>query len=714
MKTLKLLFLILYPVRVVHNSISSPTIKLFIVLLLFSPFPSLSIPNFNKKLDEEFKNTIPILTSEMIEIGLSLPEFNSDAPFWYQIRNSEQLPDIEGFYKSSDPMIMDQIKEGYFYYKLDSIRNIEFLKAHFIDKFFRDHRTFIDDNDSDFFKFFIEHINEKDLNSIKDFMKKYRFSKTEKILTIIALIHTNRFGNQILDFIKNLSFDINQTVRNNGFIYKHFDFLKHNIVITSLAYELVATGDPNLIKKVGEDKSFNPNIRPPLGENLIHFFIRSNSNRISQSDQFSTPSIAISSLINQFSYFLNERDLIGYTPLMTAVQCDDLISIKEILSFASSPSSHLNLTDILRDRDYYGRSLIDIAFYNKNLELASHFMQITDSPLIGMTSNLYVIKPESNQLTATNKLPYMHISPIFSSYIENIQTMLEQNINYEIEPSNKKEIDELKNSLNILRKKSSEIDIWEQQRQTLISQLLKERSIFPIIPAIQKKSEQALVQLSEQEKQLLGLLTSLEEGQPVFHEMEFQKQNQLLTPQSREDLTPPKNTTILTHFLNEAIIYNSLPAVKYLLENVFDRKWFKFFIENDQTNVNFIIDPLSLALLAYASIPNEDEQVKKDAKQIIRVLSDYQNPAIYPNAKIYSSPMGWAITLGLLDEVQFFHEKKFVDIPEGFVIGINNVKMEMETLLATELHEFLFLRKYILENQDPEDTISYCEQIFMH
>ena len=139
--------------------------KLFAFLLLFLPSPSWSTPNFDKKFDEEFKDVIPILTSKMIEKGLSLPEFNNELPFWQQIGNSEQLFDIEGFYKRSNPIIMDQFKEKYFYYKLNSIRDIALLKALFIEKLSKDHRALTFDNNSDFFQLFVEHINEKDLNS---------------------------------------------------------------------------------------------------------------------------------------------------------------------------------------------------------------------------------------------------------------------------------------------------------------------------------------------------------------------------------------------------------------------------------------------------------------------------------------------------------------------------------------------------------------------
>lgn len=719
MKPLKFLSFILSCACLVRKAIFCSVIKSFLSLTLLLSSPSWSNPNFNEKLDNEFESARHIFTSEMIGKGLVLPKFNNKLPFWLQIGNSEQLPDIEGFYERSDPIIRDQIKENFFYLQLNSMRDIELLQAYFIDKFSKNHRTFTSDNNLDFFQLFNEHINEKDLNSIKDFMEKYSFSKTDKILTAIVLIHKQRFNDQILDFIKDLSLDINQTVRNKGFIYKHFHFLKPDIVITSLAYEFIATGNPSLIKKVGGNKDFNPNIRPPLGENLIPFFIRSNGMN-QQSNQVSTPSIAISLLINQFSYFLNERDLMGFTPLMTAVQWNDRIAIDEIISFISSGVSPFELEDILKDRDYYGRDLIDIAFYNDNLKLASHLMEIAKLLSIDMTSHLYTRRPDNKQLIATNKLPFIHISPVFLSYIEDIQQIiLEKNTDYEEGPIDQKEMEETNILLNDLKKESAQIAVWEQERQILISQLLKERSGIAVISAIQKKSKQALTELSELEKELLGVLISIEEGQPVFHEKESLKQNQMLIPQSREGVHQGNNITILTHFLNEAIIYSSLPAVQYILKNWFDEEWFKLFVESDQTKVNFVIDPLSLALFVYASIPDEKKQLKKEAKKIIRILSKYQNPEIYPNARIYSSPMGWAISLGLLDEVKFFHEKRLADIPESFVIGADDVFVEVKALLPTEIHNFLSLKKYMLKNQhdiseSQEVSTSHCEQLFIN
>lgn len=703
MKILKLLSFTLnsvHPARKLNYFFIS---KSFILLFVMPSSLSWSNPNFNEKLDREFKDTLPTIISEIIERSLSLPSFNNEMPFWHQIGNPEQVF-IEDFYANSNSIVMDQIKEGQFYQKLHSMRDIKFLKSYFTKKFSKNKANAVSrfTHNLEFLKLLSEHIENKDLNSIKSFMEEHRFSKTEKILTIVILIHKQRFNDQIFNFIKDLSLDINQTIKNNHFIYSHFPFLKPNIAITSLAHELIATGNSSLIQKVLEDKIFDPNIKTPLGENLIHFLIRSNLKSQTQS---------IHLILNQFSHLIKEKDLMGLTPLMLAAQWNNRIFIDETLSFILNKNSDLSLKDILTERDPYGRDLIDIAVYNNHLELASHLMKTADRFSIDMKSNLYAIKPESNQLVITNKLPYIQISPIFFSYIENLQNIFKQ-ISFEEEPP----IDEKElQKLNSLKKDVIKIDSWEQQRQIVISQLLKEKNFFSVISAIQKRSKKALIELDEQEKQILNLLISLKENTSESKERKPQENDPILIPENIKNSTYQENKPIiLTHFLNEAIIYSSLPAVEFLLENHFNKKWFKLSVEYDATNTSFIIDPLSLALFTYASIPHENKKLKKEARQIIRTLSKYQNPENYPNSKIYSSPMGWAISLGLLDEVKFFHEERDAEIPEQFIIGLDDKAIQIDTLISTEIHDFLLLRKYILENQFSEGLVSKCEQVFIN
>ena len=748
---------------------------LIVLFVLFSAL-SWSDFNFNESFDDEFKDySLLAITSEFIEQGLFFPAFDEQLSFWHQIGNPGQLSDIEGFYNKYGKMIMDQLKVNYFHYTLRSIRDMEFLKSYFEKKFSTKklNGASASHNYSDLFKVFSKYVEDKDLDSIKNFMEKHHFSKQEKALIVIVLMHTKQFNDQIVDFIKSLSLDINQTIKNQKFIYKKFPFLRQNVVITSLAHELIATGEPSLIEQAFEDKSFNVRARTFLEENFIHFFIRSNNmvnertvpELQSQSINMILKKINLSSeeqtapginpLVsapqsNNHPHLVNpalgERDSLGFNPLMLALQLNHTLFVNGILDFISKqqPSNVFDFRETMaKSRDNYDRDMIDIAVQNNNLELASQLMKVMGFLAEDIKNNLYIKQMENGRLGTINMLPYTRISPFFSYYIQEFLDFFKNQMFTVNELEDKEKIKQYQLLLkDMLKDVAYKIDLWEHQRQKTISNLLRNKKSFSIVSAIQKRSRKALTDLDESQQEMLSAFIFL--GEKDRSEIEPVESFQKLTGNAQNLNYKGEKRTAVTHFLNEAIIYSSLPAVEYLLESYFDKNWFKAFIKNNveimnleldpfsffftnrtelrwyrenkklyETGVDLIIDPLSLALFTYASIPSENTQMKQSAQKIIRLLSNYQNPGMYSNTKISSSPMGWAIGLGLLEEVRFFKEEKQVEIPTNVNIQLDDHIIVLGSVYATEVNEFINLQDYLIPYLE-EDPVSDCERTFLH
>ena len=737
------------------------TLKFLLFFFLIFSLKIYSIERGNESFKQEIEESIPFLISEFIARGLSFPHIDTNQPFWIQIRNPEYLSDIGSFYKAYGKIILDQIEVNYFHSKLSEIRKRDFLESYLRFKFKNSANIF---HSSDPVQTFFDYVDRQDLESLKKFLQENQFSETEKTLVIIFLIHTNHFWQQVLGFIEDLSLNIHQELKNETFLYERkFDFLEYGTVLTSLVHELLIAGDLDLIDQVLKHKDIDWTVRNFLGETFLHFFMRSdvlNSNR-----NLKLQLDLVEKLFHKLPFLFKEKDQLGLNIFMLAFDSNHFIPMKLALEFVEALPVE-EQKKFFANRDNYGRSVIDILFYNGNtdksksgIDWPNYLLQVMESLNIDTSGILYVNESKHPQLRQINALPYIRVSSFFWPYIEYFkakwsgkedQSWFYMNKNFDEEVIvTEEEIEEIRDVLSEIVQK---IDFLESLRQKSLSALLMEKPVLSILSAIQKKDKKALMELGEKEKEYLELFIVLNEKNQNYPYLSLIEQNESL-------FHNPEQASFLTHFLNEAIIYNSLPAVEYLLESYFDERWFNAFVKDfedveiedvkedsdiqfftvryhsekklnlpflidlssviseyetlKKINLPFLIDPLSLALFVYASIPPHSPQ-KESAKRIIQLLAKYQDPGAYSKAFIRSTPMAWALGLGLLEEVEFFHEKQGVDIPEKFFVDIDGKLIAVNTFLSLKINSFLNLKKYVAKKMKEVEYKPACKEVFLH
>ena len=558
-----------------------------------------------------------------------------------------------------------------------------------------------------------------------------------------------------MDFIEDLSLEIHQELKNEAFLYERkFNFLEYGLVLTSLAHEILITGDLDLTDQVLKHKNIDWTVRNFLGETFLHFFIRSdvldrNMNLKLQID-------LIEKLFHKLPFLFKEKDQLGLNVFMLAFASNRFIPMKLALEFVEALPVE-EQKKFFASRDNYGRNVIDILFHNGNtdksesgIDWPKYLLQKMENLNLDTSGMLYVNGSKKLYLNGSqnpqprqiNVLPYIRISSFFRPYIEYFKTdrkgKRDQGWFYM-----EKDFDEelvfteggVENLRGILLETTKTIDSLESLRQKSLSALLMEKPVLSILSAIQKKDKKALMELGEIEKEYLNLFIVLNEESQDYTYSSLKEQNERL-------FYNPEQASFLTHFLNEAIIHNSLPAVEYLLENYFDEKWFNTFVRSfedfedgelenikedseiqfftvryhSEEKINlplFIVDPLSLSLFVYASLPPQSPQ-KESAKKIVRLLSKYQDPGAYAKAFIRSTPMAWALGLGLLEEVEFFHEKQGVDIPEVFFVDTNGNLIVVNTLLSLKINSFLNLKKYVEKKMEEIEYKPACKELFLH
>ena len=238
--------------------------------MAFQPvFASVAPEDFKEAFfEKEFDRAVRRLSSNILEENFYLPPFNRREPFWTQIGNPYRIPDIESFYNRSNGIILNEFKEHYFHGHLAETRSPFFLQTWLQEKFDRWAKT---DRTNEGFEFypsnsfnkafseemfyrnhpqpvkellqaFEEALENKDLDSIKDWVLKNRFSPFEKFLITVLLINTGDFNNHIFDFIRDIDLDIHQGVVAGDFApINTFYGLYPSSFVNSLAYEILAT-----------------------------------------------------------------------------------------------------------------------------------------------------------------------------------------------------------------------------------------------------------------------------------------------------------------------------------------------------------------------------------------------------------------------------------------------------------------------------------------
>ena len=699
------------------------TVGLFLAQGLLWPKPAFSAGFKPNIFENEFGPSLNALSSERLGDLLTIPPFDPGISFWLQIGNPHRITtDLETFYSAFNQITLSEIKESYFHGQLMKIRDFEFLKLYFNAKFdgasqapkpepYTGHRSsaFYSAQASGAFynppgeraKRFLKPLSaaleNKDLNAIKNWVLNTRLTLFEKSLVAIVLIHTGDFNDHIFDFIQEIGLDLNQAVRAEGFIgVNMFSALEPEAFVTSLAYEILATLNPAAIEKLLSDPTFKFEGQNPLQESPLHFFVRSAAKPKAGIDQRSLAQACLIALERLYP-LIEKSDLFGFNPLMIAARRlhEPFINQSFELLRRRPEQSEAFVRAFLK-KDPYGRSLADIAHENGYAPFASRIAyKITQTILLNQESSnlqnhpLFIEHLEyagKKGPGGSNRLPYIRMAPALFYYIEGLRINAQNGF-----------IDINESFLDHIAKRHLMLsDIWELYRQYVVASLMREPDFFTVFAALQKRSRSAIDNLSQDIKNLLQYSFYLTEvpshnKKPEKFSLQYENYNNKALPQGQSSIRT------ITHFLNEAIMHHSVGAVSWLLENHFDKQWFQEFVEGRPAGRTFLIDPLSLALLAYVSLPEEDKERKASARQIIRLVAEYQDPSKTPNGSIAIAPMGWALSLGLLDEVRFFHEEKQIPIPSSIKIIFSSEgrELDIETSIALSIAPFLRLREYV-------------------
>ena len=689
----------------------------------FSKVRPLSLPDSNpfipppssqwkKQFEDEFSKPAKDIVFSTLKKGIFFHQWERQLPFWEQLENPDPISNIEDFLNYYYQIIIDEIRVSLFHKNLNTIRSIDFLNSYLQ---FVDTNTQWNKSKKDSQHPLTTFIINGNLNGIIDFMKNRELSHIEKLLVFITGLHSRQFDDQILNFLDLLQLDINQTVKVKDFRGFAFSYLHPSAVVTSLGYEFIASSSPELIEQLLEKTSFNHNIKNFLLENPLHFFIRSGKFQNRETKSYSQ---SVNLLLNRFFGLSRKKDLFSFSPLMMAAQLQDKVFIDEasLHSLSNSPQQeqtyHIDLwanrvspieqinqnflakKSLWTEKDRYGRSLIDISFENNHIDLAYEIRKIIDQLSVKLKESLYEERARQKKPLFPNQLAYIRISPVLLYYIEGYESLMRHPDTVIFDQEAGQTLQEIKNDV------MDKVDRWELARQKILADLLKQPLFFSIYSAIQKHSKKAMENLDAKAKQSLTLAFALKQD----HSSSLKKEPSKAMDLTQDVSTSSSDAFFVLHFLNEAIILNSLPAVEYLLENHFTKKWFQLFIETNVGGYKTMIDPLSLALFAYLAVPEEERERKSKAEQIVRSVAAVQNPNFRPNAAIHSSPIEWAIALGLLDMLQFFHEEKGIEIPETVTIGLNQRAVEFNLPVLTEINSFFKLSNYIDSKLDNEHS----------
>ena len=724
------------------------------VHLVFAPTTTVADGFKEGFVEEKYGHTVNRVSSGILEENFYLPPFNRRKPFWTQIGNPYRIPDIESFYNRSNGIILNEFKEHYLHSRLAEIRSPFFLQTWLQEKFDRWAKIGRTNEGFEFYRpnsfdrafseemfyrnhpqpvkellqAFEEALENKDLDSIKDWVLKNRFSPFEKFLITVLLINTGDFNNHIFDFIRDIGLDINQGFVAGDFApINTFYGLYPSSFVNSLAYEILATINPDMIQALLSAGLFPSERQNPLRENPLHFFVRAAAERKAEIKPGQLEQ-ASRIMIENFHHLMEEKDLIGFNPLMIAARWGLESFISQSFEFMSSqgPRAQQILIGAFSQKGPWGRDSVDIALDSRHFRLAAHIIEWRSRLSVTSGAGRYAGEAPRGSL---NKLPYIRTSPVLLSILDMLQAHLsayfkelsEKGTAIPVIPDQKPFIifGRLGHITDLIE--AGILDIWERERHTVVTELMNDPVFFSIFSAIQKRTPQAIDSLDAKAKDLLNQVFYFDKEPGAFEKNPDGRQKMTLR---REDHSSQvlwsapaglNGITILTHFLNEAVIHSSLPAVRYLLENHFDRLWFENFVEGRPQGRVFAMDPLSLSLFVYSSLSSSEEGLKSSARQIIRLLADYQDPSKLPNAKTASTPMGWALSLGLLDEVRFFHEEKNAPVPESVGIHFKDIHpqtLQIETVMIVDGNNFENLREYIMKVQPELGQKGACRRIF--
>ena len=197
---------------------------------------------------------------------------------------------------------------------------------------------------------------------IKNFMDEHSFTKSDKIIALVIIIFTNRFGEQILDLIDSLDLSVNDILKikdiNSLLIAEHLRADKG--VITVLSHHLANTGNIPLLTKLLMETDYDASVKNLMNENILHTFIRLNMYRnIYKQPPLEHYREVLETLAEYSQKMLDEKDILGLTPLAEAFSLNDQTAVEVLI----------DKNQDLTTRDAFNRSLEDLASMHKDSRL---------------------------------------------------------------------------------------------------------------------------------------------------------------------------------------------------------------------------------------------------------------------------------------------------------------------------------------------------------
>lgn len=591
------------------------------------------------------------------------PPTSWEEPFWSQMRQAVNLS------HGRDWLLIQQ-QENILYETMNHLLGYELFSQHFYSKFLNKKYPVQPEEFQEILTGLTKVLNQETPEQLVDFTEKQDFTKEDKIITALVLTYNKSIGVKIFDWISALGLSVNDSLKFgdiNGFkISEHPDY--SDKVIAVLSHYLAGTGDPKIIAKLFNDTDYEPGHKNYIGENILHSFIRlSSSKALSFQEQQQAAQLLVDNAKNE----IHEKDLWNSIPLQTAIAFKNPAILNVLASTDPLMYAKINETPEKQLQNYN-----NISFYLK------------DRGARLQNANLKNPLPEANYKLAS---PYLNFEPLLMNILNELfdQELDRQGL---VGP----QVQQLERAVSsIFRFLSSSLISAENSRLEMLSRILYQNDFI----LDQQNKKQMLLAILNKDEDYFKNLTSIKK---------VLLKETTITDIEKIDLG--FQDVFVTDFLLEAIRNSFLPAVKAFFGTY----------QNDENVLakegkSYSLDPLSLAIITYATLPKEHPS-KKTAKEIIRVVANnVEDIHETYNSALSFTPIGWAMIFGLIDEVKFLHEDKNAEINNTLSFRYhNNNSMEYEFNLGmidyTISEGSINLGNYLLEKiEDFERGVNKCK-----
>ena len=621
---------------------------------------------FYKKISFIFINLLLFPLALYSQHNYTSPEvYDPTTPFWKEMRQSTQVFHLENW-----PLVSEKVSRNHL--TLTGLLNQQIFQDHFFNKFQDSQSKEAKNSTFAVISVFLTMLKNGSTEAIKEFMLEHHFTRSDKILTVLLLTIDNQLGENIFDLMKSIDLSVNDTLAyrdiNSLFIDNTFRHSDH--VITVLSHHLASTGDLKIIKRLF-DTDYDPSIKTHIEENILHSFTRLSSIRRSNNlPVHPDHQQAFHLIVRNSQQIINEKNILGFTPLFSAVDANDRLAVKILMD--SHFSANLNTNDLLN------RNLKDIAKSKNNNGMLAYLndklppefdAQRTESKksaeFVYLNFEPFIKNMVHWMATSIPGVSSEYLNGMYNTHVNTLETfesIRKQIISPLLLASREREMDD-RRTLGI-----SQFPAYFKAKEEV------NKKMAPVFKAISNRDSHFFEQSTEeQKKQWKTFFLSSIDKQPYF----------------------------VTNFLLESIRNSFLPAVQYMLNN---------YKETDIFPVNtssLSLDPLSLSLIAYASL-EEKHPLKKEAGKIIRAIANHTDfNKAYPHPLEFS-PMTWATLLGLLDEIKFLHENKGMELITHLDGPVQNGKFDI--MDYTKSRGFMRLSEYL----GKKIGVGQCRKIFYH